>query len=406
MITDIPLALQSNKNVVPFVIRANELESVNPIVSYFCKFHVLEYILNQKLHKVDQESEAFTIQLLDETEQMKNNQDENLQKVLEDKNMAIKVVLNFSLKIFNGCLTDLNNYNGLNKPALVSKIKACLNFLSLIDIFKNDDIDISGLTNGSFQDFSLFSSSINQKIKLMKYNLSKLLKDEIQIKGEEDEFDRELKELETENVGNEAEEDVDAVADDGAADADAVAAAAADETPATNHIDAPTPHSPDDNGSPGSPGVHGIAHSSSESLDAVNLPPVPHIDPQDTGDIKLPGAPKFLPGDDLSHINKNSSIQVFPKDQKDLKDSKDQKGSKDVKEPKSTPKEHNFPREGPHYTKDNINSILDKQELISKIQKHCKFAASALNYEDLETAEKELLQSLELIRLVKNSNVS
>ena len=47
--------------------------------------------------------------------------------------------------------------------------------------------------------------------------------------------------------------------------------------------------------------------------DSVKLPGVPHFPPDEEDDtVKLPGAPKYLPDDDLSHINKSSTIQVFP----------------------------------------------------------------------------------------------
>lgn len=139
----------------------------------------------------------------------------------------------------------------------------------------------------------------------------------------------------------------------------------------------------------------------------VSLPGVPHFSPEtDLDDIKLPGAPKYLPDDDLSTINKTKSIKIFtPEEETTKKTQKQASESKTNPDPKPKPK----PKaaiHAPHQdiTKENIEIILDKQESIAKVQKHCKFAVSALNYEDLGTAEDELIKGLELLRMLKQEN--
>ncbi|EGV61834.1 DUF605-domain-containing protein [Yamadazyma tenuis ATCC 10573] len=376
MISDIPESLKTNKDIVPYIVRSNELEDINPIVSYYCKIYVLEHILNKKLHKDDKEVEAFTIHLLDDTELMKTSDDDSLTKVLNDKNLSINVVFSFSLKIFNGCIHELNNYTGA-KLALVNKIKACLNFMSLTEVFKNDDIDFSSLTGGKYTSYDEFNKFNKDRIKLLKYNLSKLIKDEIEIKGEQDELDQELQRMESEF--KEAEDEEPKEAED-----------------ETSKEDLPQETLP----SLGSPEIKASSEDPPQFIDSepeepVTLPGVPHFSPDDDNDIKLPGAPQFLPHDDLSHINKTSAIHVFEPE-------KDDPQKKEPPKPQSKPQKKPVHGHAP-ITKEHINSILDRQESMTKAQKHCKFAVSALNYEDLDTAEKEVLQALEMIRLVKQA---
>lgn len=51
-----------------------------------------------------------------------------------------------------------------------------------------------------------------------------------------------------------------------------------------------------------------------------------------------------------------------------------------------------------HLTKREVQSILDQSELITVVQKHCKFAISALTYEDMKTAMKELTTAMDLLK--------
>lgn len=64
----IPEELKTNKSITPYIIRSIELTQANPVVSYYCKIYVLEYILTNKLHTTSKEIETFTIELLDDTE--------------------------------------------------------------------------------------------------------------------------------------------------------------------------------------------------------------------------------------------------------------------------------------------------------------------------------------------------
>lgn len=425
----IPQELKNDKSVVPYVSRAVELESINPIVSFYCKIYVLEHILTNKLHTKDKEVEKFTIMLLDETEQLKATEDESLHKVLNDKTLSLSAVMSFAYQIFNQCLQDLQRYDGTTKPQLVSKFKAGLNFMNLLSIFTNsrDVIDFSKLTGGKATDSGSFAELNKSKIKLLKFQLSKILKDEVAVQddGLEAELDREL-----ENMNDNGKDVVGKTEDDASADNELGLPGAPkfiNEDTEANELGLPgTPKSIDNN-------EHELnGKKTNEDKDTSNdanededisLPKAPHFPPDDEDededdDIKLPGAPKFLPDKDISHINKSSSIQVFPpgKPEDDNKSNhascNDRSNSsssipsskaavkaadKDAAKPQKPTPSH---RE--HLTKENVSSMVSKADQITKIQKHAKFAISALNYEDFDTAEHELLQGLELLRAVKD----
>ncbi|KAK6197551.1 Vta1 like-domain-containing protein [Scheffersomyces amazonensis] len=439
----IPEGLKSDKNVTPYIARSLELNAVNPVVSYYCKIYVLEYILSNKLHTTSKDIEIFTIKLLDDTEAIKqNNEDESVQKALNDKSISISLVLSFAYKLFNSCLEDLSQISrSTNRPALVGKFRATLVFLSLLSVFtgdKNADsvIDWEKLTGGKAANAQLFELQNKDKIKVLKFQLSKLIKGEVTYKDEPDdkeleaELDRELQEL---TGGQSIEQDeeyddndkeiktdpADELALPGAPnlipglDNDDQTDLALPGAPKFLPDDEPTvPTFIDDK-----PDVDGKDEDDDDEGN-VTLPGAPHYPPQDSdnnddidgGNFKLPGAPKYLPDDDLTHINKSSSIQVFPPDP----DRRGSLGSRKASVTSAAPAVSAPPpvanrsssiashsHASHHITKANVNAILNKTESIAKIQKHSKFAISALNYEDIETAEKELLDALDLLKKLK-----
>lgn len=419
----IPQELKSDKSVVPYVSRAVELESINPIVSFYCKIYVLEHILTNKLHTKDKEVEKFTIMLLDETEQLKATEDESLHKVLNDKTLSLSAVMSFAYQIFNQCLQDLQRYDGTTKAQLVSKFKAGLNFMNLLSIFTNsaDVIDFSKLTGGKATDSGSFAELNKSKIKLLKFQLSKVMKDEVAVQDDEleAELDREL-----ENINDNGKDVVGKTEDDASADNELGLPGAPkfiNENTEDNELGLPgTPKFIDNNEDE----LNGkktnedkdTSNDANEDED-ISLPKAPHFPPddEDENDIKLPGAPKFLPDKDISHINKSSSIQVFPpgKPEDDNKSnhassSNDRShSSSSIPPSKAADKaaakpQKSTPSHREHLTKENVSSMVSKTDQITKIQKHAKFAISALNYEDFDTAEHELLQGLELLRTVKD----
>ena len=480
---DVPAGLNSNKAIAPYISRSIELESINPVISYYCKIYVLEYILTNKLHTTDKDIETYTIHLLDETESIKADQDpenEGLHKALSDKNISLGIVMEFSYKIFNSCLEELSQYDGSNKLQLIGKFRACLNFMNLLSIFYNkpdERIEWAKYTGGKAKDHLEFEKLNKEKLKVLKFRLSQLIKDEVPLKKVddkdlEDELEKELREIELQDtagavskLGNDEEEkapevpakkgelslpsapkfiDEEEESKSGVSDTkDEFSLPSAPQFLHDEEESRPeVPDTKDEFSLPSAPQFideekdllptapkfidsdEGLLPSAPKTIDenephlpsaptflggeedgnnnsnitdnrqgpSINLPGAPHFLPEDDeNDVKLPGAPLFLPDDDISHINKDSSIKVYPPTSRK---------ASDTPKPVVKMQTHPTPRHGSsHTTKaEDINDIIDKAELIAKVQKHAKFAISALNYEDIKTAEKELLEGLELIR--------
>lgn len=391
---EIPTSLKQDRNVAPYLARAAELHTVNPVVSYYCKIYVLDHILSNRLHVGNSEVEKFTVALLDDTESIKNShEDEEVRAALVDRQVSLNLVFAFGFRLFTSSLEDLAHYDGTTKVQLASKMRAVINFLSVLSVFTGEEdpsIDFSKTSGGKCANKDEFDAFVKDKIKTIKYQLSRLIKDEVPIQGEEAELD-EL--VDVNDLSNPLDADADTGVDDGAKEpVYKKEEETKDEEGANLFPSAPTfvqdsPASPDSEHVPDS--------------DPFKLPGAPKFDPasEDTdSDVKLPGAPKFLPDDDISHINKKSSIQVFPASPKE------EKAPPHINIAPSKPVEskpvHHATSHKP-ITKEDLAGIVDTTEQIAQAQKHAKFAISALNYEDLDTAERELTRSMELVRLVR-----
>lgn len=409
-IDSIPEELKLDKSVTPFIIRSLELSQPNPIVSYYCKIYVLEYILDNKLHTKSKEIEAFTIALLDETESIKNStEDENLHQALQNPNLSIPVVISFAYKLFNSCLENLNNLTrATNKSALVGKFRATLNFLSLCSVFKGaEGIEWGKLSGGKADNWQQFDELNKQKIKVLKYQLSRLLKGDVEYKDEpndqelEDELNRELEELGEVKERDEDEEDVQVEGQSGnllnkeeenefkmPGAPSSIPSLTDDLVKFTNDDEEPPklPQTPD--------------FIDEDEQNNVNLPGAPHFAPSDSEtdeQVKLPGAPKYLPDDDITHINKSSSIHMIAPDHSPKAKRAQPRSPSPVARRQSSPSSSRHPP----ITKETIKQILNRDETITQVQKHAKFAQSALQFEDFAEAEKQLTKGLELLQILR-----
>lgn len=371
LMSNIPEELQADKSVAPFMARARELADVNPVISYYCRLYVLEYILKNKLHTTSKDVGEFTVGLLDETEAIKNSEDEGTRKVLNDKTLLVTAVVGFAYKLYNSCLAGLQTYDVSKKAATVAKMRAALNFMTLVGMFQDDGgVDFAQLTPGRPINDVEFFKLHNDKAKTLKYQLTRVLRDEVETEVQEADLERELELLSVEKDGENNGE------------GDAKAEAAEDNEHEDEGEDG---HEQDDEH--GEEETEEVLDEDSNFSAAPTLPGAPHVAPEDDN-LKLPGAPTYLPTDDISQVNKDSPIHMFTPEEA----------------PKHTPpkpapaptKKHTAP-----VTKESISEILDISEHIAKIQKHAKFAISALNYEDLDTAERELLAGLQLLQAAK-----
>ncbi|KAM9900000.1 hypothetical protein OXX79_005385 [Metschnikowia pulcherrima] len=405
--SSIPESLKSDRNVAPFIARSVELAEVNPVVSYYCKLYVLEHILTEKLHQSNKDVEVFTIALLDDTEALKASpDDESVHHVLASRQLSIDFVFVFAFKLYNSCLEDLSNYDGA-KARLAQKLRATINFWSLFPLFAGDSgdpIDYAKTSGGQANSEDSFLAFTREKVKTLKYQLSRLLKDEVPVKGEEKELEEfaiksvengeDFEEIET-NAGNLNEAGSEST--EGRSEGDSAANTRL-EHGKNDDIDSESGFT-----LPKPPQTIPSIDSGEENDDnsGFTLPGAPKFDPSKNAnpadnDIHLSGAPKLLPDDDLTTVNKNSSIKVFPP-------KNGEKTNSTPVRPQSS-SQRSTSSNVVHVTKDTLHTIVDTTEQIGKIQKHAKFAISALNYEDLGTAEAELIKGLELLRSIKDKS--
>lgn len=382
-ISDIPGSLQNDRSVTPYLARASELSEFEPVVSYYCKFYVLDYILTNKLHGKDKEIEAFTLSLLDEIETLKKpSNDDNdqqggdFQQVLNDKKLSIQVVMTFAFKLFNNCMESVTKYNG-DQAALASKIRATLVFLSLLKLFDENIEDINAATQGKVTTTEEWQKLYGSKSKVLKLQLSKLIKGEIEIYVDEAELSREFDELEFDT-------------------------AAQDDVQNREPSDISGPVVPDFN-QPSSPPlfVDNDASFDADTNGLPILPGAPNTVPDDN-EIHLPGAPSFLPDEDVVLPGANDGpIHYIPKSDTKVEGHHVKKEPSQPLVPAPVPAPT---RRQQDLTPTNITEILDTTDVINKAQKRCRFAVSALNYEDYTTAEAELEQALELVRRLKREH--
>lgn len=388
-VKDIPQLIIADKNVTPFITRSVELAQVNPVVSYYCKVYVLEHILSQKLHQNDSEVEQFVVSLLDDTEAIKSSHpEESVKQVLQSRQLSVNLIFVFAFKLFHSCLKDLDKYDGTTKPALVLKLRASLNVWALFSIFTSDPeeaLDFAKTTGGKCSNHEQFVAFTKDKTRTLKYQLSRLLKDEIPMKGEDAELER----------FNDVEDSSPIFQSQAADEASPVSHEDRSEIRQTEFENAHdeaggSEAGADATGANGGGEGAGGAGADGPIIDAgINLPGAPKFDPglQENLDLDLPGAPKYMPDEEDLAVNKNASIQVIP--------------PSEVITPARQSIQRASSSKSVQITKADVGAIVDATEQISKAQKHAKFAISALNYEDLSTAEAELLKGIEILRRLK-----
>ncbi|GAB7346623.1 hypothetical protein MBLNU459_g1761t1 [Dothideomycetes sp. NU459] len=97
MAASLPAALKI-KEITPFATRAAQLEKYKPIVSYWCNYYVIDQILAKGLHTTDDECMTYTTTLMDKLEQVKNEQAGN--DAITDDVAAKAYIEQFALETF------------------------------------------------------------------------------------------------------------------------------------------------------------------------------------------------------------------------------------------------------------------------------------------------------------------
>ncbi|CAK4032006.1 Hypothetical predicted protein [Lecanosticta acicola] len=118
-------------DVQRFVTRAAQLEKFRPIVSYWCEYFVLQQILNRQLHTQDEECTQYAMQLMDKMEAYKATNASN-DAVIDD--VAAKAYIeNFALDTFSR--GDEAQRNNKVTKQTADTFQASATFMDLLSIW-------------------------------------------------------------------------------------------------------------------------------------------------------------------------------------------------------------------------------------------------------------------------------
>ncbi|CCH43377.1 Vacuolar protein sorting-associated protein [Wickerhamomyces ciferrii] len=338
------------KNLITFINRSKELEKADSIISYFCKLYTVEQILNQGLHQTNEKISTFALYLLDSIETFKNDSSNDVLDIINDKETSQIYIINFSDKIFNNSLNQIHQKKSGKSTAL--GFLASVNFYELLKLWNEDDKK------------SIDQDEINKKIRYGKFHAARILKN---LKKGEDPNEYDPPEL------NPVEDEDDDVVDE-------------KEEVEKKEVDSVTNDLNDE-------------QKEQEEQDdlGLGLPQVPKfIDDEPKSDP----SPKPEPKKSLSNDTSKESSPNFqlpnppnskPEESTNLP-TKPVVSSPSPQVTKSTP----TPAKS-DTTQSDINDWIKSGEIYQKAQKHAKFAISAMNYEDKDTAIKQLNDALELL---------
>ncbi|KAK9456832.1 Vta1 like-domain-containing protein [Dipodascopsis uninucleata] len=295
----------SLKFIQPFILRANEVEKADPVISYYCKYYAIEEALAAKVHQRDSEAAEYVTRLLDLVEQDKEKLKDN--DTIADEVVAQAYVEKFASKVFENADKDIAKKTVTRRTAIA--FLAASNFFELLKLFGEVD------------------KAIIDQIKYCKFHATRILKS---ISAGED---PNAYEPPTPVTGDEF----------GAVDV---------QLPVIS--DESQDRKPMDNVTLGAPS------SSPPVIDQSSI-----ISPAPSAPPSI--APTFQPSAPPTTITSRTPTPLV--------------GSQFAH----------------HVTKAEIENIVSEAERLSGAQKHARYAISALNYEDIETAVTELKTALKLL---------
>lgn len=288
------------------------------------------------------------MELLDDIENFKQvNQEDEIKDIINDKSSSILYIVGFGDKIFNNSLKQIKQHVS-NKSTALSFL-ASVNFYELIKLWPDQDV--------------YEMNELMKKIRYAKFHAARILKS--LRKGEDpNEYDPPEFELKDEpEVPFKPEEE---------------------STPAglPNMED-----DDDDDDNLGLPKVPQFIDDEPNKKQDQDQEPELSKEKSPSPSFKLPEPPKSKPGaaidvdpepitprESTPKVNEPSSSSSRSLSQPIIKDN----STKPV-------------------TKFDVSQIIESGEIYNKAQKHAKFAISAMNYEDKETALKQLKEAIALL---------
>ncbi|KAF8469627.1 Vta1 like-domain-containing protein [Kalaharituber pfeilii] len=122
------------KPIMPFITRAHQIDKVDPVIAYWCYYWAVQIILSGSLHTGDAECTAYTTALLDDLEARKDKLLPN--DAVTDDLAAQAYVENFAMRVFNNADNALQARKVSRQTA--DNFLAAATFLELCKVFNAD----------------------------------------------------------------------------------------------------------------------------------------------------------------------------------------------------------------------------------------------------------------------------
>ena len=419
--------------------RGQELRTINPLITYFCKLYVIQAAIATNLHLSDTAVAQFVSAELDEVEALKSQltstttEDGDVDTTTAEENRQIidnvdpkgfEYIRDVGTSILDSAYTDILAQKS-SKARTVHKLMAASTFLGLaLGVFRPED------------ESEELKAQVREKIKFAKWHAARIVR---ATKNGEDPNDYVPPEVEAlhraEEQAAQAERAVDAAEQEEQENIESAEGRAEDEEDEDERearellrrmheeMDAETGPDEDDELVLPSASSHDPAsadkaeNTKSDSDEGFALPSAASHDPADEHNdgFDLPSAASHDPdvGADFSLPSASSHDPASVNSAPAPPAPRPAVAKPSPASPPSLPRQaasvapNNIPTTHAHsgattaHTKAEIATILSNSEIFTKSQKHAKFAISALNYEDVTTAIRELNQALELLYQVK-----
>ncbi|KAJ5763500.1 Vacuolar protein sorting-associate Vta1 N-terminal [Penicillium manginii] len=412
MANNIPVSLRT-ADIGRFALRAAQIEKAKPVVAYWCNFHIVNQIIERGLHNSDDEVKLYTTDLVEKLEQFKSDNQEN--ETVTDEVAASAYVEQFGLEVFNRAEAAMTANKVTKQTA--DTFQAAAIFLELCQVWGDLDSEIAG------------------RIKFAKYHAVRIVK---AIKaGEDPNASNPTPQKEEENEATVADPDIQAFDEGVAEQASKLRQASVEEIP--DEADRLGRHMalqssldeslhPSRTSSMPRPQESSLPDIPSVPSNAPGSPPTQKMDIDDpqSGGLDLPSTPGTIGGSSslpklpdtpgstdvsASYVSRNSNaFQSFPPpadtpsvpapDPASFYDPTS--ASAYIPPPAASPSVPPTrapapppPAPAPAAPSQPSHSIDDNS--ITQAQKHARWAVSALTFDDVDTAIKELRNSLKYL---------
>ncbi|OQE19762.1 hypothetical protein PENFLA_c018G06894 [Penicillium flavigenum] len=139
MASNVPAGLRS-ADIGRFAIRATQIEKAKPVVAYWCNFHIVNQIIERGLHNTDDEIKLYTTNLVDKLEQFKLENPDN--DTVTDTVAASAYVEQFGLEVFSRAEAAMDANKVTKQTA--DTFQAAATFLELCSIWGPLDPELAG----------------------------------------------------------------------------------------------------------------------------------------------------------------------------------------------------------------------------------------------------------------------